>query len=56
MYNCILFKFGIIGRVNAIYKGTSWPDSNSNIRNLGFEIAEVNINPFARWLECLTLV
>nr|XP_022337105.1 ADAM 17-like protease isoform X2 [Crassostrea virginica] len=38
------YIIGIIGRVNAIYKGTSWPDSNSNIRNLGFEIAELIVH------------
>lgn len=38
------YIIGIIGRVNAIYKVTNWPDSNSNIRNLGFEIAELIVH------------
>ncbi|XP_056004985.1 ADAM 17-like protease [Ostrea edulis] len=38
------YIIGIIGRVNAIYKGTVWPDSSSNIRNLGFEIAELVVH------------
>uniref|UniRef100_A0A8W8MKF9 Uncharacterized protein n=1 Tax=Magallana gigas TaxID=29159 RepID=A0A8W8MKF9_MAGGI len=38
------YIIGIIGRVNAIYKATYWPDSSSNIRNLGFEIAELIVH------------
>ncbi|XP_052706678.1 ADAM 17-like protease, partial [Crassostrea angulata] len=38
------YIIGIIGRLNAIYKVTYWPDSNSNIRNLGFEIAELIVH------------
>ncbi|XP_062585423.1 ADAM 17-like protease [Saccostrea cucullata] len=38
------YIIGIIGRVNAIYKATMWPDFNSNIKNLGFEIAELVVH------------
>uniref|UniRef100_K1RE22 ADAM 17-like protease n=1 Tax=Magallana gigas TaxID=29159 RepID=K1RE22_MAGGI len=38
------YIIGIIGRVNAIYKVTYWPDSSSKIRNLGFEIAELIVH------------
>lgn len=32
-----------MNRVNQIFMGTKWPDDNSNIQGLGFEIAEVSI-------------
>uniref|UniRef100_K1Q1B8 ADAM 17-like protease n=1 Tax=Magallana gigas TaxID=29159 RepID=K1Q1B8_MAGGI len=37
----IVIEIGIMNRVNQIFMGTKWPDDNSNIQGLGFEIAEV---------------
>lgn len=33
-----------MNRVNQIFKRTRWPDDSSNFYDLGFEIAEVDIN------------
>lgn len=38
------YIIGIMNRVNQIFMGTKWPDDNSNIQGLGFEIAELEIH------------
>ncbi|XP_062584922.1 ADAM 17-like protease [Saccostrea cucullata] len=38
------YIIGIMNRVNQIFMRTRWPDENSNIQGLGFEIAELEIH------------
>lgn len=42
-----------MNRVNQIFMGTKWPDDNSNIQGLGFEIAEVSIRTSVHLLVCI---
>lgn len=42
-----------MNRVNQIFMGTKWPDDNSNIHGLGFEIAEVSIRTSVHLLVCI---
>lgn len=39
--------------VNQIFMGTKWPDDNSNIQGLGFEIAEVSIRTSVHLPVCM---
>ncbi|KAJ8317094.1 hypothetical protein KUTeg_004998 [Tegillarca granosa] len=38
------YLIGMINNINNIYTKTSWPDDTSSLKNLGFEIAEVEVH------------